>query len=245
MKYNRYISRNRAVLLVLVVALILIASGLLLSCHQRAGDANPAGPAGSDTTAEAAGRRTPTASRKTILFFGNSLTAGYGLPSTNDAFPSLLQGKIDSLHLAYTVVNAGNSGETSAGGLGRIGWVLRQRVDIFVLELGANDGLRGLPVAQTLVNLQAIIDTVTARYPACKILLLGMQVPPNLGQKYTSDFKAVYPALAQKNNTALVPFLLQGVGGVASLNQGDGIHPNLVGEKIVADNVWAVLQKML
>ncbi|TDW97212.1 arylesterase [Dinghuibacter silviterrae] len=214
----------------------LLLSGLLLSnCH-----------GGGDATAPA--RDTVAAApdtRKTILFFGNSLTAGYGLPETKDAFPSLLQNKIDALHLPYKTVNAGNSGETSAGGLGRIGWVLRQPVDIFVLELGANDGLRGLPVDQTSTNLQAIIDSVRLRYPHCRFLLLGMQVPPNLGQQYTADFKAIFPALAAKNNTQLVPFLLQGVGGVPTLNQGDGIHPNVEGERMVADNVWAVLKGML
>ena len=253
---HRYIPRERAVLLVLVIAVVLIAAGLLLSCHQTAGGASgrdttmAAAATSPDTTAKTApssgGAPAPgTAARKTILFFGNSLTAGYGLPDTKDAFPSLLQTKIDSLHLDYTTVNAGNSGETSAGGLSRIGWMLHRPVDIFVLELGANDGLRGLPVAQTVVNLQAIIDTVKTRYPNCRLLLLGMQVPPNLGERYTSDFKAVYPALAARNKMDLVPFLLRGVGGIQELNQGDGIHPNVAGEKIVADNVWEVLRKML
>jgi acyl-CoA thioesterase I len=187
----------------------------------------------------------PAAAGRTILFFGNSLTAGYGLPDTRDAFPALIQDKIDSLHLDYKTVNAGNSGETSAGGLGRIGWVLRQPVDIFVLELGANDGLRGIPVAQTGANLQAIIDTVKTRYPKARLLLLGMQVPPNLGQTYTASFKALFPALAERNKMELVPFLLDGVGGVPMLNQGDGIHPNVAGERIVAANVWGVLKKML
>jgi acyl-CoA thioesterase-1 len=232
---KRYIPRSSAAALVLILGCLLCLSGwLLTNCHGSASAPK------ADTTAAAA-----PDGRKVILFFGNSLTAGYGLPETSDAFPALLQAKIDSLHLPYKTINAGNSGETSAGGLGRIGWVLRQPVDIFVLELGANDGLRGLPVDQTATNLQAIIDTVHARYPACRFLLLGMQVPPNLGQQYTADFKAIFPALAAKNNTQLVPFLLQGVGGVTTLNQGDGIHPNVEGEKIVADNVWAVLKGML
>jgi acyl-CoA thioesterase I len=182
---------------------------------------------------------------KTIIFFGNSLTAGYGLASLSQAFPALIQQKIDSLHPGYKVVNAGNSGETSAGGNGRIDWVLHQKVDIFVLELGANDGLRGIPVPETIKNLQSIVDKVKAKYPACKLLLLGMQVPPNLGQDYTSAFKGIYPSLAHANNMALVPFLLQGVGGVPSLNQADGIHPTAEGAKIVATNVWAVLEPML
>lgn len=160
-------------------------------------------------------------------------------------FPGVIEHRIDSLHLPYKVVNAGNSGETSAGGNSRIDWVLRQPVDIFALELGANDGLRGLPLTETSKNLQAIIDKVKAKYPSCKILLLGMQVPPNLGQQYTDSFKAIWPDLAQKNNASLVPFILQGVGGVPSLNQGGGIHPTAQGAKIVADNVWAVLKGML
>jgi acyl-CoA thioesterase-1 len=182
---------------------------------------------------------------KTIVFFGDSLTAGYGLPEVSQSFPSLIQDKINALHIDYKTINAGNSGETSSGGLSRIDWVLRQHVDIFVLELGANDGLRGIPVASTAKNLQAIIDKVKVKYPAVKLVLLGMQVPPNLGKTYTDAFKAMYPALAQKNNMALVPFLLKGVGGEASLNQGDGIHPNEAGEKIVAENVWAVLKGQL
>lgn len=237
---QRYIPRRRAALLVLLMAVLLIALGLLLS---RCGQATHNGAA--DSTAVAATPKPSSGTGKTILFFGNSLTAGYGLPSEQDAFPSLIQARIDSLRLPYTAVNAGNSGETSAGGLDRIGWVLKQPVDIFVLELGANDGLRGLPLDATRSNLQAILDSVHTRYPNAKLLLLGMQVPPNLGQTYTSTFKEIYPALAQKNNATLVPFLLQGVGGVPSLNQGDGIHPNMAGEKIVAENVWAVLKGML
>lgn len=183
---------------------------------------------------------------KTILFFGNSLTAGYGLedPST-EAFPAVIQHIVDSVKLPYKVVNAGNSGETSAGGRSRIGWILKQKVDVFVLELGANDGLRGISPKETIVNLQAIVDTVKLKYPAAKLVLLGMQVPPNMGAAYANQFKTVFPTLAQKNNMALVPFLLQGVGGVASLNQADGIHPTAEGAKIAAGNVWEVLKGVL
>lgn len=183
---------------------------------------------------------------KTILFFGNSLTAGYGLedPST-EAFPAVIQHIVDSVKLPYKVVNAGNSGETSAGGKARIGWILKQKVDVFVLELGANDGLRGISPKETIANLQAIVDTVKLKYPAAKLVLLGMQVPPNMGSTYANQFKAVFPTLAQKNNMALVPFLLEGVGGIASLNQADGIHPTAEGAKIAAGNVWAVLKGVL
>ena len=178
---------------------------------------------------------------KTILFFGNSLTAGYGI-GPSEAFPALIQNKIDSLKLNYKVINAGVSGETSAGGNGRIDWILRQKIDVFVLELGGNDGLRGIPLTATRKNLQAIIDKVKAKYPEAKLVLAGMQIPPNMGQKYTGEFKKIYPELAAKNNIALIPFLLQGVGGDPKLNQDDGIHPNVEGAKIVAENVWKVLK---
>lgn len=182
-----------------------------------------------------------TKKEKTILFFGNSLTAGYGI-DPSQAFPALIQNKIDSLKLNYNVINAGVSGETSAGGNGRIDWILRQPIDVFVLELGGNDGLRGIPLAETKKNLQAIIDKVKAKNPDAKIVLAGMQIPPNMGQDYTSEFKKIYPELATKNKILLIPFLLQGVGGDSKLNQDDGIHPNVQGAKIVAENVWKVLK---
>ena len=182
--------------------------------------------------------------KRNILVFGNSLAAGYGLDPVQ-AFPSLLQQRIDSLNLPYRVVGSGLSGETSAGGLARIGWVLRQPVDVFVLELGANDGLRGLDLAATRRNLQAIMDTVRAKNPDVKLVLAGMQMPPNLGKKYTTDFKNLFPELAEKNNAALIPFLLEGVAGIPALNQPDGIHPTAEGHRIVAENVWAVLRPLL
>jgi len=181
---------------------------------------------------------------KKILFFGNSLTAGYGLQPT-EAFPSLIQAKLDSAGFKYKAVNAGVSGETSAGGNGRIDWILKQPLDIFVLELGANDGLRGIPVAETKSNLQLIINKVKTKYPKAKLVLAGMQVPPNMGRKYADDFREMFPELAKKNSMELVPFLLEGVGGVRELNQADGIHPTATGAKIVAENVWRVLQNIL
>lgn len=182
---------------------------------------------------------------KNILFFGTSLTAGYGLDDPSQAYPALIQNKIDSLKLPYHVVNGGLSGETSAGGLGRIDWILKQPVDIFVLELGANDGLRGLSVVETTANLQAIIDKVKAKYPNAKLVMEGMQMPPNMGQKYTAEFKNLFSSLAVKNEMLFVPFLLEGVGGVAKLNQNDGIHPNEQGAKILAQNVWVILKPIL
>ncbi len=181
---------------------------------------------------------------KNIVFFGNSITAGYSVEQS-EAFPALIQAKIDSLKLPYKVINAGVSGETSAGGKSRIDWVLQQPVDVFVLELGANDGLRGIPLSETSKNLQGIIDEVKKKYSAAKIVLAGMEIPPNMGKKYTDEFRELYRQLAEKNQTLLISFLLKNVGGEPELNQQDGIHPNVQGHKIVAQNVWAVLKDIL
>jgi acyl-CoA thioesterase-1 len=185
-----------------------------------------------------------TGKKKSIVFFGNSITAGYGL-QLSEAFPALIQHKIDSLQLPYTAINAGVSGETSADGVARIDWILRQPVDIFVLELGGNDGLRGIPVSETKKNLQLIMDKVKAKNPSCQIVLAGMQIPPNMGKRYTDEFRNMYPELAKKNDVRLIPFLLEGVGGEARLNLEDGIHPTAEGHTILAQNVWSVLEPML
>lgn len=183
---------------------------------------------------------------RTIVFFGDSITAGFGLEEpAEQAFPALIQKKISETGRTWRVVNAGLSGETTAGGLRRVEWVLRQPVDIFVLELGANDGLRGIEPAVSRQNLQGIIDRVRAKNPAVKILLAGMQMPPTLGPDFTRDFAAIYPELAAKNHVALVPFLLEGVGGITELNQSDGIHPNAEGHLVVAKTVWAHLLPLL
>lgn len=182
--------------------------------------------------------------KKVILFFGDSLTAGYGLEQ-GEGFPEILQQKIDSLGLSYQVVNAGLSGETTSGGKNRIDWVLKQNVDIFVLELGANDGLRGIPIEETKNNLQEIIDFVRAQNPDIEIILAGMQIPPNMGQDYTSEFKQIFPKLAEKNDVHLIPFLLEDVAGRPELNQEDGIHPTAEGQKVVAENVWEVLKEVV
>lgn len=179
-----------------------------------------------------------------ILFFGDSITAGHGIDK-NEAFPALIQQRIDSLGWNYKVVNGGLSGETSAGGLRRIDWMLRQPVDVFVLELGGNDGLRGVDLSTTKDNLQKIIDKVREKYPEATIVLAGMQVPPNLGQEYTEEFCEMYPELAEENDIELVPFLLEGVGGNKELNQSDGIHPTAEGHKVLAENVWEVLKPIL
>lgn len=181
---------------------------------------------------------------KNILFFGTSLTAGMGV-DPEQSFPALIQTKIDSLDLSYKVINAGLSGETSADGKNRIDWLLRQPVDVFVLELGANDGLRGIPVKETVTNLQTTIDKVKKKYPNVKLVLAGMQMPPSMGEKYTVPFKELFPALAKKNNMALIPFLLNDVAGIPSLIQQDGLHPNPKGHQILAENVWKILKPVL
>lgn len=179
-----------------------------------------------------------------ILFFGDSITAGYGLDK-DEAFPAIIQQKIDSLNWNFDTVNAGLSGETSAGGLRRVDWILQQDFDIFVLELGGNDGLRGIDLESTKNNLQAIIDKVKQKKPEAEILLAGMQVPPNLGPDYTEEFREMYPELAKKNDVILIPFLLKGVGGDPELNQADGIHPTARGHEILAENVWKELKPIL
>jgi acyl-CoA thioesterase I len=179
-----------------------------------------------------------------VLCLGNSITAGYGL-DLEQAFPALLQKKIDARGWRFRVINAGQSGDTSAGGLGRIDWLLKNRVDVLVLELGGNDGLRGLPVETTRKNLQAIIDRVRAKYPEAKIILAGMKVPPNMGRDYGERFAAVFKELAKRNRAALIPFVLEGVGGVRELNLPDGIHPTAKGHEIVANNVWKALEPIL
>ncbi len=221
-------------------AFFFITLGLAVSgCGTENTNTPSANQAGQSQSADA-----PPPARKTIVFFGNSLTAAYQL-SPEQGFPALIQQKIDSLGLPYLCVNAGLSGETTAGGKNRIDWVLQQPIDVFVLELGGNDALRGLPVEESVKNLQAIIDHVKTKYPDCKIVLAGMLAPPNLGPDYTKAFQEMYPALAKTNRAALIPFLLDQVGGEPDLNLQDGIHPNVEGHKIVAQTVWQVLKPLL
>jgi acyl-CoA thioesterase-1 len=181
---------------------------------------------------------------KSIVVLGDSLAAGLGV-DPSESFPSLIQNKIDSAGWNFRVVNAGVSGDTSADGLARIDWLLKQRIDVLVLELGGNDGLRGIQVAATKTNLQAVIDRAKQKYPQVRIIVVGMQMPPNMGEEYTAAFRKIYPDLAAANHAALVPFLLEGVGGKPELNQPDHIHPTAEGHKIVADNVWNVLKPIL
>jgi acyl-CoA thioesterase I len=181
---------------------------------------------------------------KHILFFGNSLTAGYGLDE-NESFPALIQQRLDSLGLNYVAVNAGLSGETTSGGKNRIDWVLKQKVDIFVLELGANDVLRGLDLKETEANLRTILDKVKASNPDVRLILAGMQAPPNMGNDYTKRFAAIYPKLAKEYKALLIPFLLENVATISELNLEDGKHPNAKGQYVVRENVWKVLKQVL
>jgi acyl-CoA thioesterase-1 len=203
---------------------------------------NPAdtarGSAGSSVASAANGER------RTILFLGTSLTAGLGL-EPDSAYPQRIQRKIDASGLPYQVVNAGVSGETSAGLLRRLDWVLRRPADVIVVETGANDGLRGLPVSATRATIADALARIRRERPDATVLLVQMEAPPNLGQEYTREFHAMFGDLAREHGATLIPFLLEGVAGVPRLNQADGIHPNDTGEAIVADNVWRALRPAL
>ena len=180
----------------------------------------------------------------TLLFLGDSLTFGYGL-SPEFSYPSLIGEKLREAGLEYGVVNAGVSGDTTASGLRRLDWLLRQAPAVLILALGGNDGLRGIPVETTRSNLQQIVDQLRERDPDIQIVLTGMQAPPNMGQRFTDGFRRIFSDLAEQNELALVPFLLEGVAGDPDLNQADGIHPNQAGQRIVAENVWQVLEPLL
>lgn len=189
---------------------------------------------------ETAAKRRP----RTLLFVGTSLTAGLGL-DPDSAYPHLIQQKIDSAGMSYQVVNAGVSGETSSSLLRRIDWLLRQPIELIVIETGANDGLRGIPIETMQSNIRQIVDRVKATHPNARIVLAQMEAPPNLGTRYTQRFRAVFPEVAEQTGAILLPFLLDGVAGRRELNQGDGIHPNMEGERIVARNVWKGLRPLL
>jgi acyl-CoA thioesterase-1 len=219
-----------------VTFLILVGlSTLLFSCGGNSSEKTNQGSADSTATSQ-------KSEQKLILFFGNSLTAGYGI-DPEDAFPGLTQAALDSLGKDYKVINGGLSGETTAGGLSRLDWFLEEEPYLFVLELGGNDGLRGIQLSETKKNLLGIIDKVKAKYPNTKIILAGMQIPPNMGQEYTDEFKTIYPAVAKEKNVTLIPFLLEGVAGDPDLNLPDGIHPTEEGHKIVFGTIWPFIEQ--
>lgn len=210
----------------------------------------PTEPARSDAPAASA-RPTPgdtslpqPDSLRRILVVGNSIADGYGLTRAQ-SFPALLQQKIDSAGLPFRVDNQGVSGQTTAGGLNGLTWHLERPVDVLLLELGANDGLRGQPVPNIRRNLTAIIERVRDANPDAAVVLTGMQMPPSFGQRYTQEYREVFPAVAEEQGAALVPFLLEGVGGVPRLNQPDGVHPTADGQRIIAQNVWQTLEPVL
>jgi acyl-CoA thioesterase-1 len=188
------------------------------------------------------GAKAPAESRPRVVVLGDSLTAGLGL-NADEAYPALLQQRLDTAGLKYHVVNAGVSGDTSAGGLSRLDWALDGDVRVLIVALGGNDALRGLPVVELRHNLSAIIERAQAR--GIVVILAGMEAPPNFGRSYNVEFHQVYPDLARQHSVAFLPFLLEGVAGVESLNQRDGIHPTEEGARLVADNVWAVLRPVL
>jgi acyl-CoA thioesterase I len=206
-------------------------TAILAGCKQSKGDPAAAPPESRPV-------------RQSILFLGTSLTAGYGI-DPDQAYPALIQQKIDSANLPYRVINAGVSGETSAGAVRRVDWLLQQPVAVLVVETGANDGLRGLPIDSLRSNIRAILHRARQLQPSAKLVLVGMKIPPNYGRSYSGSFEAIYPELARESGATLVPFLLQGVGGVSALNQADGVHPTAQGQRKMAETVWRVLEPVL
>ncbi len=214
---------------------------ITLACSS---DNTPSNKASNKTIASKPEAKKEKTDKKVVLFYGDSLTAGYGLEE-EQSFPSLIEDKIDSLGLPYTVVNAGLSGETTSGGLKRIDWVMKQKVDIFFLELGANDMLRGLPLEETRKNLSEIISKVKTKNPNAKIALCEMIAPPNMGEQYVTDFIKIYKDLSSPSDIEFVPFLLDGVAGDKNLLLQDGKHPNAAGQVVVAENIWKTLEKLI
>lgn len=182
--------------------------------------------------------------QKRIVILGDSITAGYGL-DPRESYPAVLQKKIDRAKLPFVVANAGVSGDTTAGGLRRVAWAMTKGADILVIALGGNDGLRGISPAETRKNLLGIVSKARTRNPKIQIFIAGMQMPDNMGPEFTERFKTLFPAVAKESKSTLIPFLIEGVGGDEKLNQADGIHPTAEGQKIIAENVWKILQPKL
>jgi acyl-CoA thioesterase-1 len=219
----------------------MIPVAALLFLVQGCAGGKAAGEADRSTSDSAAGSPGPVTDGPVVLFVGTSLTAGYGLDGPELAYPALIQQRLDSLRSGWRAVNAGVSGETSAGALRRLAWLLQGPVRVLVVETGANDGLRGQTLDSTRANLEAMVRRARAYDSTMTIVLAGMEVPPNLGPRYADRFRAMFRELAERERLVLIPFLLEGVGGVDSLNQPDGIHPNEQGQAAVARNVWRVL----
>jgi len=220
------------------LCLALVAA--LAGCSKASREAPPAPVDSAVPIARAA-----VADKGVVLAMGTSLTAGYGLPDPDLAYPGLLAKRVEDAGLPYRVVNAGVSGETSAGALRRMDWLLRQKIDVFVLETGANDALRGQDPTATRANIDAILTRAAAQSPPPRLVLLGMKAPPNFGAVYGRGFDGIYPDLARKHGAVLVPFVLEGVAGIPRLNQADGIHPTEEGQRKMADLVWAAVEPLL
>ena len=235
---------TRKSLLLFPVCCFFTLSFMVLSCGSSTNEEAATETASTTEVQTEATAIPPASERPRIVFFGNSLTAGYGLDEQY-SFPSRIQHKLDSLGYDYQVVNAGLSGETTAGGLNRIDWVMEQPIAVFVLELGGNDVLRGFELGTTRSNLAKILEAVQVKYPEAELVVAGMEAPPNMGESYTTEFRQIYRDLASDFDAALIPFLLQDVGGIPELNLPDRIHPNQEGQVIVAQNVWEVLEPLL
>jgi acyl-CoA thioesterase I len=222
-----------------LLAACCVVGALTAGCSRA--DPEPAGERTAAATPEVPAGA-PSADAPRVVFLGDSLTAGLGVDAAH-AYPALIQDRLRAAGYPHLVVNAGVSGDTSAGGLRRLDWSLKGRVDVIVVALGANDGLRGLSPRDLQANLGTIVERARARNAS--VLLAGMEAPPNFGAEYTREFRAVYPAVAKKYDVPLVPFLLAGLAGVPALNQSDGIHPNPQGHRMIADLVWRQLEPML
>lgn len=228
----------------LVTINYLLVTGFLAACGGTTENNSNAPQQNVESGSGESGTLNTEEEKKTILYFGDSLTAGLGLEE-EEAYPALIQVKIDSLGLSYRSINAGLSGETSAGGRERIDWLLQQQISVFVLALGANDGLRGIAPEATYENLSAIVEKVKAAHPDSQLLLAGMKIPPSMGSDYFDQFEAIYPRLAKEHQMTLIPFLLDGVAGMEEFNQRDGVHPTAVGQRMVSELVWQHLEPIL
>lgn len=211
---------------------LLLAAGSIVFAEEKPNTSDATDPSDATDTAQR------------IVILGDSITAGYGLDQ-KQAYPALLQTKIEKAKLPYTIANAGVSGDTTAGGLRRVAWAMTKGADILIIALGGNDGLRGIPPEETKKNLLGIIKKARNKNPKIKILLAGMQMPDNMGPKFTARFKALFPEVAKETKATLIPFLLEGIGGVEKLNQADRIHPTAEGQEKVALNVWKILQSVI
>jgi acyl-CoA thioesterase I len=226
------------------VVLFVLAACAAAACSGSTADSSaPADAAPPPAAAPANPPPTPKTVRPRVVCLGDSLTAGYGLPSADGAYPALLKERLRKAGLEYDVINAGVSGDTSAGGLRRLDWSLQGDVRVLIVALGANDGLRGLPPSELQSNLETIVSTAQTR--RVRVLLLGMEAPPNFGAAYTRDFRAVYRRVATDREVPLIPFFLQGVAGISKLNQADGIHPTEEGQRLIADTIWRELEPLV